>query len=146
MYFIANLAESADNNPANTIITLAMLVVVVIFFYFFIIRPSKKQEKEATQMRNSLRVGDEITTIGGIIGKIVSIKDPTCIIETGRDGTRIRILKSAVKSVDVPAAATIAQPDEEKSEEEKAEEELSASENGDTKSEKGKSSKRKNKK
>jgi len=56
-------------------------------------------------MRNNLQVGDEITTIGGIIGKIVSIKEETCIIETGRDGVRMRILRSAVRCVDVPANA-----------------------------------------
>ena len=67
------------------------------------IRPQKKQEKEAADMRNNLVVGDEITTIGGIIGKIVSIKDETLVLETSRDGTKIRILKSAVRNVDVHA-------------------------------------------
>ena len=57
-------------------------------------------------MRNSLQIGDEITTIGGIIGRVVSIKDDTCVIETSRNGTKIRILKSAVKSIDVPVEAT----------------------------------------
>ena len=52
-----------------------------IFFYFFIIRPQKKQEKEIREMRDGLQVGDEITTIGGIIGKIVSIKEETITIE-----------------------------------------------------------------
>ncbi|MBR4872526.1 MAG: preprotein translocase subunit YajC, partial [Clostridia bacterium] len=51
--------------------------------------------------RNALTVGDEITTIGGLIGKIVSIKDETLVLETSRDGTKIRILKSAVRNVDV---------------------------------------------
>ena len=64
---------------------------------------SKEQEKEAKNLRDNLTVGDEITTIGGIIGKVVYIKDETCIIETGREHTRIRILKSAVRSVDVHA-------------------------------------------
>ena len=54
-------------------------------------------------MRDSLQVGDEITTIGGLIGKIVSIKDETLVMETSRDGTKIRILRSAVRCVDVPA-------------------------------------------
>jgi preprotein translocase subunit YajC len=80
-----------------------MIALVIVFFYFFIIRPQKKQEKAANDMRNNLCVGDEITTIGGIIGKIVSIKEETMIIETGRDHTRIRLLKSAVRSVDVHA-------------------------------------------
>lgn len=86
--------------------TLIMIVAVIVVFYFFGIRPQKKQEKEAQDMRNSLCVGDEITTIGGIIGKVVSIKEETMIIETGRDHTRIRFLKSAVRSVDVHAEDT----------------------------------------
>ena len=67
------------------------------------IRPQKKQEKETNDMRNNLKVGDEITTIGGIIGKIVSIKEETVMIETGHDRMKIRILKSAVRNVDVHA-------------------------------------------
>ncbi len=86
--------------------TLLMIVAVIVVFYFFGMRPQKKQEKEAQDMRNSLCVGDEITTIGGIIGKVVSIKEETMIIETGRDHTRIRFLKSAVRSVDVHAEDT----------------------------------------
>ncbi len=88
---------------AQGITTIIMIVAMVAIFYFFMYRPQKKQEKEASDMRNGLQVGDEITTIGGIIGKIVSIKEETCVIETGRDGTKIRILKSAVKNVDVKA-------------------------------------------
>lgn len=72
----------------NIWITLGMVVLLFAVFYFFGIRPQKKQEKEAADMRNALTVGDEITTIGGIIGKIVSIKEETMIIETGRDHTR----------------------------------------------------------
>ena len=67
------------------------------------VRPQKKQEKETNAMRNGLQVGDEITTIGGIIGKIVSIKDETLVIETTRNCTKIRILRTAVRSVDVHA-------------------------------------------
>ena len=87
----------------NIWITLGMVVLLFAVFYFLGIRPQKKQEKEAADMRNALTVGDEITTIGGIIGKIVSIKEETMIIETGRDHTRIRLLKSAVRTVDVHA-------------------------------------------
>ena len=87
----------------NIWITLGMVFLLFAVFYFFGIRPQKKQEKEAADMRNALTVGDEITTIGGIIGKIVSIKEETMIIETGRDHTRIRLLKSAVRTVDVHA-------------------------------------------
>ena len=80
-----------------------MLVGLVAVFYFLMYRPQKKQEKETKAMRDGLTVGDEITTIGGIIGEIVSIKDETCVIETSRDGTKIRILKTAVRNVDVKA-------------------------------------------
>ena len=98
------LAETeAAGNPYQSFMTIGMLVVMFVLLYFFMIRPQKKQEKQVNEMRNSLVVGDEITTIGGIIGKIVSIKDETLVIETSRNGTKIRILKSAVRNVDVRA-------------------------------------------
>ena len=80
-----------------------MLGGLLLVMYFVMIRPQKKQEKEQNDMRNNLAVGDEITTIGGIIGKIVSIKDETCVIESAHDKTKIRILKTAVSRVDVKA-------------------------------------------
>ena len=83
--------------------TIVMVVLMLGAMYFFMIRPQKKQEKETNDMRNNLKVGDEITTIGGIIGKVVSIKEETVMIETGHDRTKIRILKTAVRNVDVHA-------------------------------------------
>ena len=83
--------------------TIIMLVILLVVFYFFMIRPQKKQEKETNEMRNHLQVGDEITTIDGIIGKIVSIKEETIMIETGKEKTKIRLLKTAVRNVDVKA-------------------------------------------
>ena len=97
------LAEEQPQGGGNLIVTLVMIALMIAFFYFFIIRPQKKQEKEAANMRDSIQVGDEITTIGGIIGKVVSIKEETLVLETTRDGTKIRILKSAVRNVDVRA-------------------------------------------
>ncbi len=94
-------------NSSGLVTTLIMIGVIVVVFYFFGMRPQKKQERAAQDMRNNLAVGDEITTIGGIIGKIVSIKEETMVIETTRDHTRIRLLKSAVRSVDVPANAKV---------------------------------------
>ena len=85
------------------LISIGMIVVLFVVFYFIGIRPQKKQEKEQNAMRNSLTVGDEITTIGGIIGKVISIKEETCVIETSHDRTQIRILKSAISRVDVKA-------------------------------------------
>ena len=95
------LAEGTST--ASNWVWIGMLVLIVVFFYFFLIRPQKKQEKQANEMRNALQVGDEITTIGGIIGEIVSIKEETITIETSRDRTKIRFLRSAVRSVDVRA-------------------------------------------
>ena len=80
-----------------------MIVLMFVALYFLMIRPQKKQEKQVNDMRNNLQVGDEITTIGGVIGKIVSIKEETITIETSHDRTRIRFLRSAVRCVDVKA-------------------------------------------
>lgn len=99
-------ATSSGTGPTSGMgqwMSIIMIVAMLAILYFFMIRPQKKQEKETQAMRNALQVGDEITTIGGIIGKIVSIKEETCMIETGHDRTKIRILKSAVRNVDVKA-------------------------------------------
>ena len=84
-------------------VSILLVIGVVVLMYFLMIRPQKKQEREINDMRNNLQVGDEITTIGGIIGKIVSIKEETITIETGHDRTKMRLLKSAVRCVDVHA-------------------------------------------
>ena len=84
--------------------TVIMIALVFVFFYFFMIRPQKKQEKKDSEMRDALAVGDEVTTIGGIIGKVVSIKGETFVLETTKDKTKIRFLRGAIRSVDVKAA------------------------------------------
>ncbi len=104
---INSLMLTSGGDTGSMIVTIIMLVAVFVVFYFFGIRPQKKQEKQAADMRNNLQVGDEITTIGGIIGKIVSIKDETCVIETSRERTKMRILKSAVSRVDVRAEDSV---------------------------------------
>lgn len=93
-----------EGEQASMLPTLIIMGVMLVFFYFFMIRPQKKREKEEADMRNALAVGDEVTTIGGIIGKVVSIKGETFVLETTRDKTKIRFLKGAVRSVDVKAA------------------------------------------
>ena len=97
------LTATTEPTAGSWITTIGMIVVLFVVFYFFGIRPQKKQEKEVNAMRNSLQVGDEITTIGGIIGKVISIKEETVMIETGHDRTKIRILRSAIRSIDVHA-------------------------------------------
>lgn len=96
-------AAGAVTPGSNLISSIIMIVLLLALFYFLLYRPQKKQEKEKNEMMNNLAVGDEITTIGGIIGKIVSMKDETVLIETSRDCTRIRILRSAISRVDVKA-------------------------------------------
>ena len=100
------LMLSATGDGGTMIITIVMVVILAVVM-FFSFRKQKKQDQEIANMRNNLQVGDEITTIGGIIGKVVSIKEETCVIETSRDGTKIRILKSAVSRVDVKAEDSV---------------------------------------
>ncbi len=97
------MMEWLASTQGQSVTTIIMIVGLIVVFYFFILRPQKKQEKQAREMMNNLTVGDEVTTIGGIIGKVVRIKDETCVIETSRDGTKLHILKSAIRSVDVKA-------------------------------------------
>ena len=75
-----------------------MFVVLIVVFYFFLIRPENKKKKKLEDMRNQLAVGDEITTIGGIVGKIVSIKDDTITFETGEDRVRMQVAKWAIST------------------------------------------------
>ncbi len=86
-----------------------LIVVLFVVLYFFMIRPQKKQEKKDAEMRDALAVGDEVTTIGGIIGKVVSIKGETFVLETTKDKTKIRFLKGAIRTVDVKSADVAAQ-------------------------------------
>ncbi len=76
-----------------TVIPLALMIVV---FYFLLIRPEKKRAKKEKSMRENLQVADEVVTIGGIIGRVLSIQDETIVVETGSDRNRIRVLKTAI--------------------------------------------------
>ena len=106
LHSFALFTEAAASTGSSLGLLLAM-VVMLLAVWFFGMRPQKKQEKAQAEMRNALRVGDEITTIGGIIGKIVSIKEETCVIETAHERTKIRILRTAVSRVDVKAEDTL---------------------------------------
>ena len=76
--------------------SLIMFIPLVALMYFMMIRPQKKKQKEEQAMRDNLQIGDEITTIGGIIGKIVTVKDDSLIIETGADRNHMKITRWAV--------------------------------------------------
>ena len=108
------------SNPLGSFGMIATFAVVILIFWLFMIRPQKKQEQRDNAMRDALAVGDEVTTIGGIIGKVVSIKGETFVLETTRDKTKIRFLKGAIRSVDVKAediAAAIVAEEKAKTEE-----------------------------
>lgn len=85
----------------NTVWPFVLLFVV---FYFFLIRPQKKRDKAEKEMRSSIGVGDEISTIGGIIGKVVSINDETFVIETTADRTKLKLYRWAIRGKEPTAA------------------------------------------
>ena len=76
-----------------------MLAIMAVGIYFLMWRPQKKKEKQATELRNSIEVGDEVTTIGGIVGRVVSIKEDTFVIETAGDRSRMRFKRWAIQEV-----------------------------------------------
>lgn len=92
----ATAATGESGDIWSSLLSYAPLVIVIIAFYFVLIRPQQKKDKEDKAMRENLDIGDEIVTAGGIIGRIVSIKDDTLVIETGSDRSKIRITKWAV--------------------------------------------------
>nr|WP_325236931.1 preprotein translocase subunit YajC [uncultured Oscillibacter sp.] len=93
--------------------TILMLIVMVAIMYFLMIRPENKRKKKAQEMRDSLKKGDIITSIGGIIGRIVSVGKDTIVIETSDDRVRMELTKWAVSSVGVQSGE---QPEEKKEE------------------------------
>lgn len=78
--------------------SLIMIVVMFAIIYFLMIRPENKRKKQAEEMRNSLKKGDQITTIGGIVGRIVMVNDDTIVIETSDDRVRMELTKWAVST------------------------------------------------
>ena len=89
-------AAAEGGSIMDTIISFAPILIVVVVFYFMLIRPQQKKDKEDRAMRENLEIGDEIVTMGGIIGLVVSVKEDTVVIETGSDRSKVRIIKSAV--------------------------------------------------
>ncbi len=75
------------------------LILILVVFYLFLIRPENKKKKAAAEMRSNLKVGDMITTIGGVIGTICAVKEDTIVIETGADRVRIEFTKWAISTV-----------------------------------------------
>ena len=108
-------------NPSSPAFSLVLMVLLIAMIYFMMIRPQKKKEKADKEMREALRVGDEVITIGGIIGKVEKINEKSIIISTSAGKNKIEFLKSAIASVssknpnaaDKPAAKEAAKEAEE---------------------------------
>lgn len=99
------LAATDPAGGSQMVSTIIMLVAMVGVFYFLLIRPENKRKKEAEELRASIKVGDQITTIGGIVGTVVNVKDEKFVIETGADQVRIEFQKWALSTNDTAAAA-----------------------------------------
>ena len=99
MNFLTTTASAGMASP------LIMMVVMIAIFYFMLIRPENKRKKEAEQMRSSVKKGDKISTIGGIVGTVVDVKENNIVIETSADQVRIELEKWALSSNETAAEA-----------------------------------------
>lgn len=96
------LVATTENNTGEpsmvvTLLTTVLpIVLMIVIFYFLLIRPEKKRSKKMKEMLDNLQVADEVVTSGGIIGRVLSVKEDTVLIETGSDRTRLRVLRSSV--------------------------------------------------
>ena len=96
--FLTTTDPAAAGGMLTSVLSLGLILVV---FYFFILRPQQKRDKEATKMRSSLQVGDDVITIGGIVGTICKVDESTIVIETSADRVRIEFTKWAVSTKNV---------------------------------------------
>jgi len=103
-HFLTEAAGAAGMSSS-----IIMLVAMLAIFYFMLIRPENKRKKEAEQMRNSVKTGDKIVTIGGITGTVVNVKDSRIVLETGADQVRIEFEKWAISSNETAAEAAKAE-------------------------------------
>ena len=94
---MTNLYLAAATDTASMLATFIPLILMIVVFYFLLIRPQKKRDKEVQKMRENIEIADEIVTIGGIIGRIVSIKDDTIVIETAVDRSKIRLARWSIQ-------------------------------------------------
>ncbi len=93
--FLNFLSTAATGGGMSGIL---FLVIIVVVFYFFLIRPENKRKKQHPQMRDNLTIGDEIVTIGGIMGKVVQVTEDTITFETGEDRVRLQVTKWAIST------------------------------------------------
>ena len=118
MFYFLTEGTTTTDPSAGLLGMLPMLLIMVAVFYFMIIRPENKRKKEAEQLRSNIKNGDKITTIGGIVGKVVDVKEDKFVIETGADQVRIEFAKWALSTNETAAEA--AKEAAKKAEEERA--------------------------
>ena len=100
------MLSSSGTSTVGGASTIVMIVVLIAVFYFLMIRPENKKKKAAEEMRSKMKVGDDVTTIGGIVGTVCAVTEETFVIETGADRVRIEITKWAISTKNEPAANT----------------------------------------
>ena len=118
LYLLESTTNTPSGDPTGGLSTIIMLLAMVAIFYFMLIRPENKRKKEAEQMRSAVKVGDKVTTIGGILGKVVHVSDEKFVLETGADQVRIEFAKWALSTNE--SAAERAKEEAKKAEEAKA--------------------------
>lgn len=94
----ANAASGDGQRAGSPVFTIAMMIGLFAIMYFVMIRPQRKRQKEEQNMRDSIQIGDDITTIGGIVGRVVTVKDDSLVIETGSDRVKMKITRWAIQT------------------------------------------------
>ena len=97
------MIQFLSTEPVSTgdmIISLLPMILILVFMFLIIYVPQKRQDKKDAAMRNSIEIGDEVTTIGGVVGRVAAIKDDTFVLETTSDRVKIRFRRSAISSVE----------------------------------------------
>ncbi len=94
---LITLAATTTNAQPSMWPTLIMLVLMFVILYFFMLRPQKKKQKEEAKMRDNIQPGDEIMTIGGFYGRVVSVKEDSIVIESVVDKTKQKIVRNAIQ-------------------------------------------------
>ena len=97
--------EGTTTGTEGMLSSVLMLVLMLGVFYFILIRPENKRKKESEKMRSSVKVGDRITTIGGIIGTVVNVKEDKIVIETSADQVRMELTKWSISTNESAAEA-----------------------------------------
>lgn len=100
---LASAEGASTGSGAQSFLSLGLLVLMFGIMYFVMIRPQRKKQKAEEKMRSEIQVGDDVTTIGGIVGRVVTIKEDSLIIETGSDRAKMRIKRWAIASNDTSA-------------------------------------------